>query len=145
LRTKRLRTSLGLHAELGVGLHAHLVGAAELVEVVDVQRAERGLQRPEHVARARGRAASPARGRRPTKICGTPGRNVEKRAPELGRARDRRSRLCTLVEQRVAPERALVLELQLEAAAHAEPWIAGGTMREHVASWISPNGRECAR
>ena len=32
---------LGLEAELLVGLHAHLVGAAELVEVVDVGRAER--------------------------------------------------------------------------------------------------------
>ena len=37
----------GLQAERGLGLHVHLVGAAEAVEVVDVERAEVDLQRLE--------------------------------------------------------------------------------------------------
>ena len=38
---------LGVEAKPLVGLHAHLVGSAELVEVVDVSRAERRLERGE--------------------------------------------------------------------------------------------------
>ena len=37
------------HAELGVGLHVHLPGAAEAIEIVDIQRAEVDLQHVEDV------------------------------------------------------------------------------------------------
>ena len=45
LRDLELRDVLGLAAERRVGLGDHLVGAAEPVEVVDVERAEVDLQR----------------------------------------------------------------------------------------------------
>ena len=38
---------VGFDAELVVGLHLDLLGAAEVVEIVDVGRAEVGLQRAE--------------------------------------------------------------------------------------------------
>ena len=49
LRTSSRRMSSGSEAELLVGLDADLVGPAELVEVVDVGRAEGRLQRAEDV------------------------------------------------------------------------------------------------
>ena len=41
---------LGLHAVGSIGLHVHLPGAAELVEIVDVQPAQLDLQGVEDIA-----------------------------------------------------------------------------------------------
>ena len=50
MRTVSLLHVFDLVAELRIGLHDHLPGAAEAVEVVDVARAEIRLQRAEHIA-----------------------------------------------------------------------------------------------
>ena len=48
---------------VGVGLDVHLPGAAEAVEVVDVERAEVDLQRVEDVVERHAHASWPCRGR----------------------------------------------------------------------------------
>ena len=66
-----LRDVLGRGAERRVGLRDHLVGAAELVEVVHVRRAEVDLQRLEQVGAAGCRAASTLSRSTSAKSCGT--------------------------------------------------------------------------
>ena len=116
----QLADVVGARAELRVRLHAHRIGAAEPVEVVDVERAEIDLQRVEHVGHRDAELA-----RLGAVDVGIELRHVDLVAGEqAGELRRRRGlgqeRLGRLVERLVA-EAGAVLDLQLEAADRAEP------------------------
>ena len=122
-------------AELRLGLHPHLVGAAELVEVVHIGRAEVGLQRAEDVVSGmssvltlRGRRPRTAAARRRGTWCSAPQGPIGVRGifdHVLSRPAQARA-----VRRRRGPR------LHLEAAATPRPRIAGGGNGKMIASWI---------
>ena len=131
--------SSALRAERRVGLHDHLVGAAEAVEVVDVERAEVDLHGLEDVGQRARPAASPCRGRRRRTSCGTLIWKLLKNAgaaPASAYAL-RHAAACIAPVERLVAEAGAVLDLQLEAADGAEAVApaAAGT-RATKASWM---------
>jgi len=127
----------GVGAIFGVGLDAHRISAPELVEVVDVDRAEIGLQRLEDI---RHRDAELAR--LGTVDVGIKLRHVHavagEQAGELRRLRRRaEKRIGRLIERTIAEARA-ILDLQLETADGAEAH--HGRRREHGDEGVADAG-----
>ena len=132
---------VGLEPEPLVGLHADLVGPAEQVEVVDVGRAERRLQRAEDAVERHAQGlglhaidvgVDAAARRRGTCV-------LQRRQARSARCRRAIISSATCWSS-LEPDAAAVLELHLEAARHAEAVDRpAAERRRSIASWISPN------
>ena len=113
-------------------LHVDLIGAAEPVEVVGVERA-RGTPAACRRRRSAGRRrSSPARDRRRASICGTLTWKLENRPASDGICPALRQRALQLRVQLLEPEAGAILDVQLEAADRARgpaPAAAGRSRR----------------
>ena len=128
----------GLHAVVRIGLGSHLVGAAEPVEVVDVQRTEVDLQRLEHIRQSHPLALDLGAvdidiqlGRVDVQTGHQPG--------DLARLGGFCHQHLGVLHQSLEPDPATVLNLQFEASGHSK---AGHWRRWEYAEETVGNARE---
>ena len=128
---------LGLEPEPLVGLDPDLVGPAELVEVVDVGRAERRLERAEDRRRAGRPGSWPSPGRRRRRAAGRPARKVVFSALQAGLGVAVADHLVgDLLELGRGPRRRGPRAGSGSRPATPRPWMAGGGKAKTIASRI---------